>query len=325
MKTWIRSAGFRAGLALVAVYLIGGFFSGGGAFLEWGTQRDLLRQIAVPGILACGMTLVILTGGIDLSVGSVLGLASVVFSTLMLHHQFPPSLAIPLTLAVGLGLGLLSGFLIAFLRLQPFVATLALMVFARGAAKFASGGEKISRQIQDTATGEFRSIDLPRFYELLEARIWGGNLTVVTVVFLFAALLCYLLVRRHRYGRYLLAVGGNEEASRLSGVPVQGIKLLAYGLSGLLAGIAGILQAVQEQQGDPEAGVSYELTAIAMSVIGGTSLAGGRGGIGLTVIGVLTIGALEKILSVNAVAESHRLMLTGAIIVGAVLFQRRKS
>ena len=122
---------------------------------------------------------------------------------------------------------------------------------------------------------------------------------------------------------YLYAIGGNEEASRLSGVPVVTAKIFAYLLSGLFAAVAGICQAAQEQQGDPEAGVGYELIAIAMVVIGGTNLMGGRGGMGLTLLGVLTIGYLDKILSINAVPEAGRLMMTGVIIVVAVLTQRR--
>ena len=129
---------------------------------------------------------------------------------------------------------------------------------------------------------------------------------------------------KHRWGRYLYAIGGNEEAARFSGVPVIAVKTMAYVFSGMFAAVAGICQAAQEQQGDPEAGVGYELMAIAMVVIGGTSLMGGRGGIGLTLLGVLTIGYLDKILSINAVPEAGRLMLTGAIIVVAVLTQRRK-
>ena len=128
-----------------------------------------------------------------------------------------------------------------------------------------------------------------------------------------------------RLGRHLLAVGSNEEAARLSGVPVRRTLLLAYVFSGLFAAMAGVAQAAQERQGDPEAGMTYELTAIAIVVIGGTSLMGGRGGIGLTFVGALTIGYLSKILSINNVQEPWRLMLTGAIIVAAVLFQRRRS
>jgi ribose/xylose/arabinose/galactoside ABC-type transport system permease subunit len=123
-------------------------------------------------------------------------------------------------------------------------------------------------------------------------------------------------------GRYLYAIGGNEEAARLSGVPVGRTKLFAYALSGFFAGIAGVCQAAQDYQGDPEAGMAYELSAIAIVVIGGTHLMGGRGGVTLTLIGALTIGYLEKILSINAVGEATRLMLTGGIILGAVLLQR---
>ena len=148
---------------------------------------------------------------------------------------------------------------------------------------------------------------------------------MVTLIFLGCVLLSWLVLAKLRYGRYLYATGGNEEAARLSGVPIARTKLLAYGMSGLFGAVAGICQAVQEQQGDPEAGSTYELTAIAIAVIGGNNLMGGRGGIGLTLLGALTIGYLEKILSINAVAESSRLMLTGAIIVAAVLLQRRKA
>jgi len=136
--------------------------------------------------------------------------------------------------------------------------------------------------------------------------------------------LSWIVLSRHFLGRQLYAIGGNEEAARLSGVPVRFTKVFAYAASGLLAAVAGICQAAQEQQGDPETGIGYELTAIAIVVIGGTTLSGGRGGIGLTLLGTLTIGYLEKILSINAVPEASRLMLTGAIIVIAVLAQKRR-
>ena len=127
-----------------------------------------------------------------------------------------------------------------------------------------------------------------------------------------------------RPGRYIYAIGGNEVAARLSGVPVFAVKVLTYGVSGLFCAVAGMCQAAQELQGDPEAGIAYELSAIAMVVIGGTTLAGGKGSVILTLLGVLTIGYLQKILSLNAAPEATRLMLTGAIIICAVLFQRGK-
>jgi ribose transport system permease protein len=226
-------------------------------------------------------------------------------------------------LGAGILIGLTSGTLVARFKLQPFIATLALMVFARGLAKLVSGGQMVSTAIQHP-DGSFAYVDLPRIFQRLDARVAGGNLAVVTVIFLLCAAVTGVVLKQLRYGRYLYAVGGNEEAARLSGVPVARAKLLAYGLCGFFAALAGICQAAQEQQGDPEAGAGYELTAIAIVVIGGTSLAGGRGGMGLTVLGALTIGYLQKILSINDVAEANRLMLTGAIIVAAVLFQRKR-
>jgi ribose transport system permease protein len=318
---FLRSPVVRAIAALVLIFTLGMVFHADGAFQKWGTHRDMLRHIAVFGILACGMTLVIIAGGIDLSVGSVLGLNAVLFSLLSMHRDLAPWQAIPLCLAAGAACGLASGFCAARFRIQPFIATLAMMVFARGLAKWVSGGQKISAAVQQ-ADGTYAYKGIPHVFELVSARVLDGNLAVVTLVFVACLGMTGLMLSRTRWGRYLYAVGGNEEAARLSGVPVVATKLLAYGLSGLFAAVAGICQAAQEQQGDPEAGVSYELTAIAMVVIGGTSLAGGRGGIGLTLIGALTIGYLDKILSINAVGEAMRLMLTGLIIVVAVVFQR---
>ena len=198
-----------------------------------------------------------------------------------------------------------------------------MMVFARGLAKYVSGGMKISTAVQNP-DGTYRYVDVPEIFQQIDTRILGDNLSMVTVIFAVCAVLAWVALSRHRWGRQLYAIGGNEEAARLSGVPVIRAKMLAYVACGALAGVAGICQAAQEQQGDPEAGTAYELIAIDMVVIGGTNLMGGRGGVGLTLLGVLMIGYLEKILSINAVPEPWRLMLTGAIIVAAVLAQRRK-
>ncbi|HXK59459.1 MAG TPA: ABC transporter permease [Acidobacteriota bacterium] len=314
---------FRAGLALFLVLLLGFIFNADGAFLKWDTHRDMLRHVSVFGLLACGMTLVIITGGIDLAVGSVLGLTAVFFSILSIHWGWSPWSAVPLSLLLGLSAGSLSGGLVARFQIQPFIATLSMMVFARGVAKWISGGQKISSAVfRPDGTYDYRPS--PPIFDFLNSKLLGDNIAVVTLVFLASVLVCWTLLARMRWGRYLYAVGGNEEAARLSGVPTRLTKLLAYGLSGFFAAVAGICQAAQELQGDPEAGATYELSAIAMVVIGGTSLAGGRGGIGLTLIGVMTIGYLEKILSINAVSEATRLMLTGLIIVAAVLFQKSR-
>jgi ribose transport system permease protein len=315
-KPWVRALS-----ALILVLILGSIFNAGGAFFQWGTHRDMLRQVSVNGILACGMTLVIVSGGIDLSVGSLVGLTAVLFTMLTLQRGWPAWLAVPACILVAAACGAASGGAISRFRLQPFIVTMAMMVFSRGLAKWISGGQKISSAVLQP-DGNYRYVDLPRVFGLLDHKLLGDNVAVVTVVFLACVLACWVLLSKLRWGRYLYAVGGNEEAARLSGVPTPQVKLLAYGLSGALSAVAGILQAAQEQQGDPEAGMAYELTAIAMVVIGGTSLTGGRGGVAFTLLGVLTIGYLEKILSINAVGESSRLMLTGAIILAAVLLQR---
>jgi ribose transport system permease protein len=323
LRRYWRIPATRALLALICVFLLGCIFNADGAFFKSGTHRDALRQASVFGILACGMAIVIISGGIDLSVGSVLALVSVVFSLTTIHWGWSPWLAVPLCLLLGTACGFGSGSLTSWWGIQPFIATLAMMVFARGLAKTVSGGMKISTAVKNP-DGTYRYVNVPELFRWIDSRVVGDNVAVVTLFFLVCAGVTWLLLARHRWGRQLYAVGGNEEAAWLSGVPVRLTKIVAYSFSGLLAAVAGLCQAAQEQQGDPEAGAGYELTAIAIVVIGGTSLTGGRGGIGLTILGTLTIGYLEKILSINAVPEASRLMLTGVIIVLAVLAQKRK-
>lgn len=324
VKTFGASPAGRAFLALLLVLLIGLVCNADGAFFKLGTHRDALRQMSVYGILACGMTLVIISGGIDLSVGSALALVAVGAAQMAIHWGWSGWVVFPLGLLLGGLCGGLSGFVTARLRVQPFIATLAMMVFARGLAKYASGGMKVSTAIAN-GDGTYRYVEVPGFFRAIDHRVLGGNLSVVTLIFLVCVAAAWLLMAKHRWGRYLYAIGGNEDAARLSGVPVVAVKTAAYVLSGVFAAVAGLCQVAQEQQGDPEAGAGYELIAIAMVVIGGTSLMGGRGGIGLTLLGVLTIGYLDKILSINAVPEAGRLVLTGIIIVVAVLAQRRKA
>jgi ribose transport system permease protein len=319
----LQSSFTRACAALLLVFFLGILFNADGAFFKWDTHRDMLRQASIFAIIACGMTLVIITAGIDLSVGSVLGLVAVLFSILCLQKNWTPWLAIPVCLLAGSACGVVSGGLIAKFKIQPFIATMAMMVLARGLAKWLSAGKKISTAVLNP-DGTYHYTEVPPIFKILNSKVFNGNIAVVTLLFFLCIILSWILLAKLRWGRHIFAVGGNEEASRLSGIPVSATKILAYGLSGFFSAVAGICQASQELQGDPEAGVAYELTAIAIVVIGGTSLMGGKGGIGLTFIGALTIGYLEKILSINAVGEASRLMLTGAIIIGAVLFQKAK-
>lgn len=321
---FMASAEARALLALALMVVIGAVFNAEGAFFRWNVHRDMLRQVSVYGILACGMTVVIITAGIDLSVSSLLALSAVLFAWLTLPLGLSPIAAIPLVLVAGTALGSLSGLFVARMRMQPFIVTLAMMVFARGLAKVVSGGRKITNYVTHP-DGSTELVDLPAVFGHIDSRILGGNLSIVTVIFFACVLVTWIVLSRLSLGRHIYAVGGNEEAARLSGVPVGRTLVLAYALSGLFSAVAGICQAAQETQGDPETGMAYELDAIAMVVIGGTSLAGGRGGVVTTFIGVLTIGYLQKILSLNAAPEATRLMLTGTIIVCAVLFQKSRA
>lgn len=299
--------------ALAIVLLIGLIFNGNGAFFKANTHADALWQIAGFGILACGMTIVIITAGIDLSVGSLVALCGVSFAVMTMQANYSGWIAIPLAVIVGALCGFANGALIAFLRLQPFIATLAMMAFARGLAKssLVSGGVKI------------QSMPAPPVVESLNAKIniLGVGVSVGVFVFIACVLVALVMLRALRIGRYIYAIGDNEEAARLSGVPVRMTKTIAYTVCGAMAGLAGILFAATERQGNPDGGVGYELTAIAMVVVGGTSLMGGRGGILLTVLGALTIGYLRKILSINDVDTPEQLMITGGIIVLAVLAQ----
>jgi len=319
---WATGYTGKAVISLLIVLTLGIVFNADGTFFKLGTHRDALRQLSVYGIMACGMTLVIISGGIDLAVGSLLAVSAVSFSIFSIHMELSPWISIFLCIIIGAGLGSISGFLVSWGKLQPFIATLAMMTFARGFAKYITGGQKISTYIANP-NGDVITKKLPEIFKTIDSRFLGGNLTVVSLIFLVCLAITWILLSGHKWGRELFAIGGNEESAKLSGVPVSLSKFYVYVFSGIMCAIAGICQAAQETQGDPEAGGGYELTAIAMVVIGGTSLSGGWGGVRLTFLGILIIGYLEKILSINAVPESGRLMITGLIIVLAVLMQRK--
>ncbi|MEW6071510.1 MAG: ABC transporter permease [Planctomycetota bacterium] len=301
--------------ALAVVLGLGSVFHAHGLFFKPETHALALWAVSGYGILACGMTVVIVTAGIDLSVGSLVALAGIVFAMGTMNAEWPGWIAVPAAVLVGAACGLFSGTLVALLRLQPFIATLAMMAFARGMAKWLTGGVKVQK------------MPPPATVEALNAKlaIFGVDVSISVFLFLGCVALTASFLRALRFGRYVYAIGDNEEAARLSGVPVRLTKTLAYVLCGALAGLAGVLFAAVERQGNPDAGVGYELTAIAMVVVGGTSLMGGRGGVVLTVLGALTIGYLRKILDINGVPTPQQLMITGGIIVLAVLVQSLKT
>lgn len=327
-KDWLGTlSNLRGVLALLVVVALGVIFTprnletGRSIFLTWQTQSDILFEYSEYGLLACGMTLVILTGGIDLSVGSVVGFAATLFALLLIGQGWGVAVAAAACLAAGAAAGLVNGTLISRFRMQPFVATLAMMVAARGAAKVISGGIKVQPAARPWYALQDQS---PAVFDWLTTNLPVVRVQPATLLFLVAIAGMTAVVRYTTFGRKLYAVGGSEEAARLSGINVGRVKLWAYALCGLFASVAGLINASRISIGDPEAGFTYELDAIAAVVIGGTTLNGGQGGMGLTFVGVLIIAYINKILSLNAVSEPWRLLAKGLIIVVAVLIQQRR-
>lgn len=318
---------YRGVIAFVVVFMLGIIFSpraldtGLPIFLSWQTQLAILYEYSEYGLLATGMTLVILTGGIDLSVGSVLGLSAVLFSLLTIGYGWEVPAAIGAALLTGLACGLINGSLIARFKMQPFVATLAMMTAARGAAKLIAGGIKVQPGGQPWYAMQEGT---PPFFLWMTSALPGVGIQPSTLIFLVCILVMAALVRYTSYGRWLYAIGGNEEAARLSGIRVGAVKVLTYALCSMFAAMAGVLNACRQDLGDTEAGMTYELDAIAAVVIGGTSLMGGRGGMMFTLIGVLIMAYINKILSLNAVELAPRMVIQGIIITIAVLIQQKR-
>jgi ribose transport system permease protein len=318
---------YRGVIAFVVVFVLGVLFSpraldtGLPIFLSWQTQLAILYEYSEYGLLATGMTLVILTGGIDLSVGSVLGLSAVLFSLLTIGYGWGVAPAIGVVLLTGLACGVVNGTLIARFKMQPFVATLAMMTAARGAAKLIAGGIKVQPGGQPWYALQEGT---PPFFLWMTSALPGIGMQPSTLIFLVCILVMAALVRYTAYGRWLYAIGGNEEAARLSGIHVGAVKVLTYALCSMFAAMAGVLNACRQDLGDTEAGMTYELDAIAAVVIGGTSLMGGRGGMMFTLIGVLIMAYINKILSLNAVELAPRMVIQGMIITIAVLIQQKR-
>lgn len=325
LREWTNN--YRGLIALALVFLLGALYTprirdtGLPVFLSGRTQVDILFEYCEYGLLATGMTLVILTAGIDLSVGSTLGFAATLFALLTVGYGWGIAPAIAVVALAGLLAGTVNGVLIARFRLQPFVVTLATMTALRGLAKFISGGIKVQPAAEPwyQLTG-----NMPPFFRWMTQAQPPFGLQPATLVFLVSIVIMALIVRNTAYGRTLYAIGGNEEAARLSGIPVNRNKIITYALCALFAALAGVINACRQDLGDPEAGATFELDAIAAVVIGGTSLAGGRGGMMFTLVGVLTIAYINKILSLNAVPVDRRMMIQAGIILLAVLIQRQK-
>ncbi|HVV10293.1 ABC transporter permease [Amycolatopsis sp.] len=311
---------FQSLFGLVLVFIAAVLYSpsknGELLFLDSGNLFNVVRSISEIGILAVGMTLVILIGGIDLSVGSVLGLASVGSAVLLVNNDLGLVPAVLAVLAIGLGFGLLQGVTIARFGIQAFIVTLAGMQIARGLARIWSGGQGITITYGD-APGQ-----APTAFSLLGERTFDGLVPIPALIFVVVAALAVVLLRVSSFSRHVYAIGGNEKAARLSGVPVTRVKIIVFGLCGVLAALAGIVHAGQLDFGGPNDGAMYELDAIAAVVIGGTDLTGGRGSVVGTVAGALLVGVLRNILALDNVDTNVQLLIIGLVIVLAAGLQR---
>ncbi|EMN7255545.1 ribose ABC transporter permease [Vibrio vulnificus] len=272
---------------------------------------NILRQTSVNAIIAVGMTLVILTAGIDLSVGSVLALCGA-FAASLVAMEVPVFIAVPTALLAGAALGAISGVIIAKGKVQAFIATLVTMTLLRGVTMVYTDGRPISTGFTDTAdafawfgTGYALGIPVP---------VW-------LMVIVFAA--AWYLLNHTRFGRYVYALGGNEFATRLSGINVDKVKIGVYAICGLLAALAGIIVTSRLSSAQPTAGMGYELDAIAAVVLGGTSLMGGKGRIMGTLIGALIIGFLNNALNLLDVSSYYQMIAKAAVILLAVMVDNK--
>ncbi len=266
---------------------------------------NVLRQASINGILAIGQTFVILTGGIDLSVGSLLAVCGILGASLVTGaNPGNPLVAVAVGIGAGLGLGIVNGALVARLRVPPFVATLGMLSVARGLTFIANDGMPVPRLA-------------PGFLKLGQGFIVG--VPVPVVLFGATALLAWAVLRFTTYGRYVYATGGNERSARTSGVGTRKIIFSVYAISGALAGLSGMVLAARTTSALPQAGLSYELDAIAAVVIGGTSLTGGVGSVVGTLFGALIIAVINNGLDLMGVSSYYQQVIKGAIIVLAVL------
>jgi ribose transport system permease protein len=309
---------FQSLLGLILVVTAGVVFSprrhGHILFLAPDNIANIIRSISETGILALGMTFVIIAAGIDLSVGAVLGLCSVLTATLLVNEGWGLWSTLPLVIVTGVVFGAIQGVIATRLRIQAFIVTLAGLQAARGLSLIASNNAFININY-GAGPG-----NAPPAFGVLGQRI-GGVFPVATLVFVVLAVVAAFLLNNTRYGRYVVAVGGNEKAARLSGIPVAAIKISVYALTGFASAIAGIVHAGQFSFGSPNDGTGYELNAIAAVVIGGTDLFGGAGSMIGTIAGAIMLGALANILQLNDVSAAMQLLATGAIIVIAAALQ----
>lgn len=307
----MKSVAALAAIVVLAILISPLAADGSRIFLEPGNLTDILRQVSLIGIISLAMTFVILTGGIDLSVGSILALATSLVAMFLTRGWSGIFFAIVAAVAASAAVGAVNGAVVATLRIQPFIVTLATMIGIRGLAKWLTGNANIDIGFGQDVAAAF-------------AAVFRQKMVVIGSYALSAAAF-WLVLSRTVFGRYVRAIGDNELAAKYAGLPVAWVKVWVYLMSGLLSGFAGVLYAAENHQGNPNAGVAYELDAIAAVVIGGTRLAGGKGSIAGTIVGTLIMGVLTNMLRLKNVDSNLEMMIKAVIIVLAVAMQRGRN
>ena len=302
----------KYGIVLALVILIIVLSVASSKFFTPTNWVTILTQTSINMLLAIGVTFVILTGGIDLSLGSMLGVSGVVFAMFAKVDEngvamFPPAVAVIMGIIVGLAFGVFNGVIVAKAKVAPFIVTLGTMTIARGAALLLADGRPVS--------------DMSPVFKDFGSGTLGG-IPYLVIVMIIAAIIAMFILTKTKFGRYVYAVGGNEEAARASGIPASNIKMTTYIISGLICGVAGILQACRVVVGQPNAGEGYEMDAISAVVIGGTSLSGGIGKMWGTIVGAFIISVLNNGLDLLGVSSYWQQVISGAIIIAAVLLDR---
>lgn len=292
---------------LILLSIIFSFLSG--KFLTGSNWMNILQQAAINGCIAIGMTMVIITGGIDLSVGSIIAFSSMIMAQMM-DAGVTPWLAVVLGMLMGAGAGALNGVLISYLNLQPFLVTMGSMSLFRGLTLIISDGLPV------------RGFSSP-FVNFMSSL--NAVFPIPIIILLVFAAVIYLVIRYSRFGQHLFAIGGNEEATRLSGINTRTVKIITYALSGFAASLAGLIYLGRLAAADPQAGASYEMNAIAAAAIGGASLAGGKGSIVGTIIGVLILQALNNGLTLCNVQSFYQTFAIGLIIIVATIIDHYSS
>ena len=281
------------------------------SFIDPGNLKNLLRQVSINALISFGMTFVILTGGIDLSVGSILALSSALMGSFIVGG-LDPIFGIVLACLIGAVLGAVNGFVITYGKVAPFIATLATMTIFRGMTLVYTNGNPISGLTENEA---FLNFGQGYFLEL--------PVPAVMMLIMFGIL--YFILHKTPLGRKTYAVGGNEKVSYIAGIKINRIKIFAYTITGMLCGMAGAILTSRLNSAQPTAGTGYELDAIAAVVLGGTSLSGGKGRIVGTLVGALIIGTLNNGLNILNVSSFYQQVVKGIVILLAVLMDRKKS